>query len=200
MIGAREVGRGGRARLIVFTLVTVALSLVGTAAASPQSLYRGLLTSRYTGLPSAYYKATVGSDSLEKKDKLHHAVGSVLVNIDNSDAAVIYTVFPSRDDVAGRFRDPAERPTSFKEWQRMGTVPGFAKTRSRWINGTIEGKNVFGKTVRNGITAMYVQKANVIVGAITVSTDNEASGDVPGTIVLLRSGLAHLGRVVARTR
>jgi hypothetical protein len=82
----------------------------------------------------------------------------------------------------------------------MGTVPGFRKTRSVWLNGTIEGKNAFGKTVRNGITAMWVQKGNVIVAAFTASIDNEASGDVPGTITLLRSGLAHLARVAARTR
>lgn len=87
------------------------------------------------------------------------------------------------------------KPKGVREFHVLGTVPGYGKTRSIWINATIEGDNVFGKKVRNGVTIMYVQRRNVIVAAFTISTDNESSGDVPGTLKLMKSALAHLNRV-----
>jgi hypothetical protein len=185
------------AGVVVATLAVVAAASAKPDA-SPQALYRTLLTSQYRPLPAGYSSAKVGTDALSDKDKRHHAVGAVLVNLDSGDGLIGYTVYPTLADVAGRFREPTTRPEGVRSYTVMGTVPGFGRTRSRWINGTIEGNNVFGKKVRNGITVMYVQRRNVIVAAATVSTDNESSGDVPGTIRLMRSALAHLGRVAAR--
>jgi len=138
--------------------------------ASPQALYRTLLTSQYQPLPAGYSSAKVGTDTLSDKDKRHHAVGAVLVNLDNFDGLISYVVFPTMADVAGRFREPTTKPKGVRSYTDMGTVPGFGRTRSRWINGTIEGDNVLGKKVRNGITVMYVQRRNVMVVAGTVST------------------------------
>jgi hypothetical protein len=70
----------------------LALTAAGVAAQSastalpPPSLYRALLTRSFSGLPSGYYSAKVGVDSLSDKDKRHHAVGAVLVAIDSGDA------------------------------------------------------------------------------------------------------------------
>lgn len=185
---------------LAVALVGSVFATAGLAQPSPRNLYRALLTSRFSGLPSDFSSAKVGSDSLSDKDKRHHAVGAVLVTIDSEDAGIGYIVYPSRNDVAGRFHEPLSKRSGVRNYQRMGSVPGFRKTRSVWVNGTIEGKNVYGKEVRNGLTGMWIQKGNVVVAAFTVSTDNETSGDVPGTITLLRSGLAHLARVTARTR
>lgn len=182
------------AGLVVLACAVVVASQAAQAS-SPQALYRDLLTKQFTGLPSGYYSAKVGSDSLSDKDKRHHAVGAVLVNIDSGDAAVDYVVYPSVSDVASRWREPPTKPKDVVQFQVVGTVPGYGKTRSRWVNATIEGNNVFGKKVRNGLTLMYVQRRNVIVIAATVSTDNEASGDVPAAIKLVRAGIAHLDRV-----
>lgn len=43
--------------------------------------------------------------------------------------------------------------------------------------------------MRNGVTMMGVVQQNVVVGAATVSTDNDDSGDVSATIKLLGSAL-----------
>jgi hypothetical protein len=187
------------AGVVLIGLVAVAASSAARSA-SPQSLYRDLLTKPYTGLPSGYYSAKVGADSLNEKDKRHHAVGAVLVNIDSGDAAVDYVIYPGASDVAARWREPPTKPEGVVQFQVMGTVPGYGRTRSRWINATVEGSNAFGKKVRNGLTVMYVQQRNVIVIAATVSTDNDTSGDVPATIKLMKSGIAHLDRVAGWSR
>jgi hypothetical protein len=181
-------------------VVGVALFAVAASQASPQSLYRALLTSQFTRLPSGYYSANVGADSLPDKDKRHHAVGAVLVTIDSGDAAVDYIVYPTTGDVAGRWNEPPSKPDGVREFHVLGTVPGYGKTRSRWVNATIEGNNAFGKKVRNGMTIMYVQRRNVIVAAATISTDNDTSGDVPGTLKLMKVAIAHLDRVAGWTR
>jgi hypothetical protein len=170
---------------------------LGASAASPQALYRALLTTQYAPLPSDFYSAKVGSDEPSKEAKRHHAVGSVQVTIDSGNAAVYYTVFPTAADVAARFREPLSKTNGVVTFHMLGRVPGYRQP-CRWANGTIEGKNAFGKTVRNGFTVMALQRGNLVLGATTFSTDNETSGDIPGTIRLLGSALAHLRRVQTR--
>jgi hypothetical protein len=192
--------------VIVGAAVALAASLSVVAARgsskglSPQSLYRALLTRQYTGLPSDHYSAKVGADSLNDKDKRHHAVGDVLVTIDSGDAVVDYVIYPTAADVAERWKEPPSSQPGVKKFQVIGPVPGYGNTRSRWINATIEGENAFGKKVTNGTTVMYVQRRNVIVAAATFSTDTESSGDIPGTIKLVKSAIKHLDRVAGWTQ
>jgi hypothetical protein len=63
---------------------------------------------------------------------------------------------------------------------------------------SVTGKNAFGKTVTNGVTDFAFTLKNVIVQAITRSTDNADSGDIPGAIRLGRFGLRHLQAAQAR--
>ena len=175
----------------------LALAVVATATAmTPKQLYGKLLTTSYSSLPKGYYSAKVGSSSLDKRMKRHHAVGAVQVTLD-SDSVVFYIVFPGKADALAYARDRNYDNSGDLKTVRlveMGKVPGY-KLPSYWRNGTIEGKNAFDKTVRNGITVMGVVSQNVVAGAGTVSTDNEDSGDVPATIKLLSSGLKHLAKV-----
>jgi hypothetical protein len=187
----------GTKQLIVMTVALAALLAAATAAATPPGkLYQALLTSDFSPLPSGFFDAKVGSDSLDARDKAHHAVGRVLVTID-SDAGVSYAIFPTARDAAGRL---AEKPSGTSDIklvhvQSHGRAPGFR--HSRWYNVTIEGKNALGKTVRNGLTVMCAQVGQVQVCGETLSIDNEVSGDVPGTLRLLRAGVTHLNRVTA---
>jgi hypothetical protein len=174
--------------------ISIAASAVLAAAsvASPTSLYTALLTTRFAPLPAGYYSAKVGTDKLNDLDKKHHAVGRVLVTID-SDSGVEYAVFHSWQDARDRLKEKAQ-PQSGGKINFTGKVPGF-RIQTAWVNGSITGKNAFGKTVTNGLTLMCARVDITEVCAVTTSVDNEQSGDVPGTIKLLRAGLAHLNAV-----
>lgn len=176
------------------SLAILATVFAGPANASPQGLYRALLTTPYSGLPSDFYAAKVGVGELSDNAKKYHAVGAVDIDIDAGSAGLSYIVFPSPKDAYGRFTHP---DAWSKEIKTVGKVPGY-KIPSTWANGSITGDNAFGKKVTNGVTFMGVQRGSVVVIAFTISTANEHSGDVPGTLALLRSALAHLGRVQAR--
>lgn len=165
------------------------------ASTSPAKLYQALLTTSFKGLPSGFYSAEVGTDDLDAKDKRHHAIGAVIVTV-GGEAAISYVVYPTKEDVAQRFREkPSTDDSQVKSFRVVGKVPSYWYTRSQWINATLEGKNAFGKTVRNGATIVVVQRRNVIVTALTISTDNEQSGDVPGALRLLKAGIAHVDRL-----
>jgi len=175
--------------------IVASATMAATAVASPTSLYTALLTTKFGALPAGHYSAKVGTDTLDDRDTKHHAIGRVLVTID-SDSGVEYSVFPTWQDARDRFNEKPKAPSGGKITV-VGKVPGF-RIQSVWINGSITGKNVFGKTVTNGATLMCARSDIVIVCADTTSTDNEQSGDVPGTIKLLRAGLAHLNAVRAK--
>jgi hypothetical protein len=64
-----------------------------------------------------------------------------------------------------------------------------------WVDATLEGKNAFGKTVRNGVTLLAVQRGNVIVESASISIDNEDAGDMPGAIALMNAALQHLKKL-----
>ena len=177
------------------------VGVVATASATtPKQLYGKLLTTEYTSLPKGFYSAKVGSAALGDREKRHHAVGDVQVTVD-SDSAVYFTVFPSRTDAIAYIRDhkfDTSKDVKLVRWTDMGRAPGYKSVPSYWRNLTAEGKNAFGKTVRNGVTSMGVVTQNVLVSVATISTDNEESGDVPATIKLLGSGMKHLAKVRGR--
>jgi hypothetical protein len=187
-------------RILSMIVLTIALSAFASTAsattaiavASPTSLYTRLLTTKFSPMPNGYYSAKVGTDSLDGRDKKHHAIGRVLVTID-SDVGVSYGVYQSWQDARDRFNEKPKTPSGGKI-TLVGKVPGF-HVQSSWINGSITGKNAFGKTVTNGISVMCARSDIVVVCAITTSVDNEESGDVPETIKLLRAGLTHLNAV-----
>jgi len=106
------------------------------------------------------------------------------------------TSYPSWVDARDRFNEPP-KASNGQKITVVGKVPGI-RIQSDWINGSQTGKNAFGKTVTNGLTLMCARSDIVIVCAFTSSVDNEESGDVPGTIKLLRAGLAHLAAVRAK--
>lgn len=177
------------------TFIAIAcLMFTGTAAART-SLYQALLTSSFQPVPAGFYNAQVGADALDARDKAHHAVGRVIVTF-GSDAAVQYGVFPGWTQAAARFSDKLVVPHGTTV-HLVGRVPGYRKP-SRWLNGTITGKNAFGKTVTNGLTQMCVRSSEVIVCSVTISTDSDASGDIPAALRLLKAGLGHLQVVRAR--
>ena len=186
-----------RRRHVLLAVALLGLASVTAAGAmTPRQLYGKLLTTGYSPLPKGYYEAKVGSSALDKRMKRHHAVGVVQVTL-SGDAAIYYYVFPSRADALAFNRDrnyDSDGDVKRIRTEGMGKVPGFTLP-SVWRNLTIEGENAFGKKVRNGVTIMGVVKRNVLVGAATISTDNEDSGDVPTTIRLLGSALKHLAKV-----
>ena len=173
-------------------VVSLATVLAASAVASPKSLYTKLLTTKFSPVPSGYYSAKVGTQSLDSRDKNRHAIGAVFVSLD-TDAGIDYTVFPSWRNARDRMTDKPKTQKGEKA-HVVGKVPGF-HVQSKWINGSITGKNAFGTTVTNGLTLMCARSGNVIVCADTLSTDSDESGDVPGTISLLRAGMRHLTAV-----
>jgi len=180
---------------VLLAVALLALAAMTTAAAmTPKHLYGKLLTTHFVA-PAGYYKAEVGAGDLDARDRRNHQIGNVMVNLAGN-AAVYYFVFPTRGWALRWTKDKPVSDPDIKviRRQNMGRVPGF-KGVTRWENLTIEGENAFGRKVRNGVTMMSVLKGNVVVGAATISTENEASGDVPATIKLLGSGLKHLAKV-----
>lgn len=185
-----------RSALVLAGIVALVFVVTG-AAMTPKQLYGKLLTTRYSSTPKGYYSAKVGASSLDKRMKRHHAVGDVQVTLD-SDAAVFFTVFPTRADGVAYIKDTnfdTSGDAKLVRWTNMGRAPGYKNVPSYWRSLTIEGENAFGKKVRNGVTSMGVVAGNVVVSGVTISTDNEESGDVPATILLLRSGMKHLAKV-----
>jgi hypothetical protein len=193
-----------KAIVIIATFVALALApstdarSFGLQAKGPTALYQALLTTSYGKVPSGFYDAKVGVDDLSKLDKRHHAVGAVLVTIGGAaDAAIYYTVFPTAADAKARLAEPHGSTSGdirLVSYRTMGRVPGFRRP-CVWATMTIEGTNAFGKTVRNGVTAMGIARGNVVISTATISTDNEQSGDVPGALRLLKSALAHLSAI-----
>lgn len=179
------------------TLAVVGLALaVGAALASPTRLYTALLTTSYPNsqLPSGFFSAKVSLYTPTSRAKSHHVVGDVQVAVDGPDVAdaIFYFVFPTPADARADFNGAEGSGVHV-----VGKVPGY-KIPSRWVTGSITGKNAFGKTVTNGITGMYVREGSVLVTSFTASSESTDSGNVPAALALLKSGIRHLQRVEAR--
>lgn len=181
---------GGIFAAVAAACVVVAGASARTSAPSPQQLYQRLLTTplRASTLPSDFSSPKTGVYSVSSTGKKHHAVGGVEIDFNSGDAAIIYLVFPTRADSVADWKD-----ANLKK-QAKTTVP--APPTFPWpaliANSSIKGKNVFGKTVTNGVTDFAFTSKNVIVQAITTSTDNKESGDITGSIALGRFALKHL--------
>jgi hypothetical protein len=177
--------------LVVAAAVVLATGAVATAAKSPRTVYTALLTTAIPSgsLPGAfkYDDAKIGTSEASKRAKSHHVIGEVEIDI-GSDAVVEYLVFPSRADAVAEWKD------ANLKGQAKTTLP--APPKFPWpaviANSAITGKNVFGKKVKNGVTIFAFTSKNVIVEALTISTDNETSGDIPGAISLGTYALTHL--------
>lgn len=170
---------------------------LGTASAaiSPTKLYAALLTKSYpdSQLPNGFLSAKVGISSPSKAAKKLHVVGEVEVDVDGPDPddGLLYVIFPKVSEAKA---DLARKPTGGHMHLIPGGVPGIKLPSQLWA-GSITGKNAFGKTVTDGATAVDVRKGNVVLGAITDSSDNKNSGNIPGAIALVKSGLHHLSAV-----
>ena len=143
-------------------------------------------------LPSGYYSAKVGLSKPSDNAKKHHVVGEVEVDID-SDAGILYIVFPTRKDALADWYGADLK----KAKTRLPAPASFPKP-SIIANSSITGNNAFGKKVTNGVTVLGYVSQNVIVEATTISTDNTESGDIPGAIALGRYALRHLSAVRLR--
>jgi hypothetical protein len=173
----------------------VAAVAASSAFASPSGLYTALLTTSYrdSELSSDFSAAKVSLLKPTNHAKSHHVVGEVEVDLNGPDPgdAILYAVFPSAHDARA---DLAQKPVN--GGHLVGKVPGY-KIPSALYAGTVSGKNAFGQSVKNGVTAAGVVKGSVLVAALTSSADNPDSGNVPAALALLRSGLRHLSRVEA---
>jgi len=167
-------------------------ALSASDAKSPSALYRALLTTpiKPSQLPSGFYSASPGIGSPSKNSKSHHIVGEVDENVDSGDAAIIYEVFPSRAMAVADWN--AGKPNFKKEAKSQMAAPSKFPWPAIILNGSVTGKNAFGKTVTNGITNLAFTSQNVIVEAATISTSNTQSGDIPGAIQLGQFALQHL--------
>jgi hypothetical protein len=184
------------AAVCVIAATVASAVAAGSAFGLPQGLYTALLTTSYrdSELPSGFFTAKVSLSKPQSPAKSHHVVGEVEVDVNGPDPtdAILYAVFPSGHDATADlvFAKP-------KDGGRLiGKVPAY-KIPSALFAGTLSGKNAFGQSVKNGITAAAVVKGSVLVAAITTSSDNPDSGNVPAALALLRSGLRHLSRVEA---
>jgi hypothetical protein len=161
-------------------------------SASPSALYRALLTTPINAsqLPSGFFSASPGIGEPSSNSKSHHIVGEVDVDVDSGDAAIIYEVFPSRASAVADWN--ASKPSFKKVAKSTMAAPSTFPWPAIILNGSITGKNAFGKTVTNGITTLAFTSHNVIVEAATISTSNTQSGDIPGAIQLGHFALKHL--------
>jgi hypothetical protein len=57
----------------IIACLAVALMFAITAQATPRGLYTKLLLTKFTPIPSGFYKASVGTSALSKLDKKHVA-------------------------------------------------------------------------------------------------------------------------------
>ena len=163
---------------------------------SPRVLLNRLLTTAIKSreLPSGYYSAKVGVTTPSAQAKKHHVVGDVEIDFDSGDASVIYVVLPTRKDALGDWYDS----DIFKKAKSRLPAPPNLPKPSGIFNTSVSGKNAFGKKVTNGVTIVGFVSQNVIVSAVTISTDNTESGDVPSAITLARFALRHLSALRVR--
>ena len=165
-------------------------------AAAAKALYTKLLNTPYakSELPAGFTSATISKTAPSKNSTKYHAAGLIGVQyFGGPDAAdvVIYYVFPTAADAHGDLTHP---DLSSGESHPAGKVPGISEP-SLLLNGSITGKNSAGKTVTNGVTGAAAQSGTVIVAAATVSAAKTTSGNLPSTVALLKSALAHLAAV-----
>jgi hypothetical protein len=163
-------------------------------ALSPRALVTRLLTTpiKQTQLPSGYYSAKVGVSKPSDIAKKHHVVGEVEIDLD-SDAVIVYIVFPTRADALADWYG-----ADLKKVKSRLPAPLTLPKPSGIFNTSITGNNAFGKKVTNGVTLVGFVSQNVIVEATNLSTDTTESGDVPGAIALARFALRHLSAVRLR--
>lgn len=182
----------------------LALSIAATASASPKGLYQNLLTSPFpdSALPSGFSSAKIGVSALDATDRKFHVVGAVQVEINGPDVgyAIVYGVHDNPRNALAGFRNGSRKcGTHVDGCTIVGKIPGY-KIPSVIATGSLHGKNAFGKDVTNGVTIMAVSAGSVNVQAISLSADNEASGDFVAARKLLAAGLAHLRLVESRTK
>ncbi len=185
--------------LVLGVLAALALTTAATgglSAPTPQRLYLALAITAYpdSQLPSGFYSAKVSMGSPSDNAKKYHVVGEVdvVVNGPDPDDGIIYEVFPNAAGARGLLTHP--KPNGHVKV--VGKVPGYAD--SVWMTGSITGKNALGRKITNGVTLLAVARGNVLVEALTDSADNEASGNTPAALSLLKSSLRHLAAVQAR--
>jgi hypothetical protein len=147
-------------------------------------------------LPHGFYSAKTGLSTPSSRAKHHHVVGEVEIDIDSGDARIIYIVFPGHADALADWND-ADIGHQHGVKSQLA-APGFP-TPALIVNSSITGNNVLGKKVTNGVSSLVFVTANVIVDAITTSTSNTDSGDVPATVELGKLALRHLRAVQAKT-
>ena len=173
--------------------------LAATASASPKALYTALLTTAYPNsqLPSGFSSAKVGLEQPTSKAKSHHVIGEVSVSVNGPDAqdVVFYAVFPTPKEARADLANA--KPSGNIKVQ--GKVPGYT-IPSVWFNGSITGKNAFGKTVTNGVTGMAIADGSALIAAENLSTDSTTSGNIPSALALLKSARNHLHKIEARPR
>lgn len=172
----------------------VASALAGTTVKSPRALYQALLTTGIrSDLPSGFYSAQIGVGSLSDRAKRFHAVGEVDIDIDSGNALIIYIVFPSRANAVAEWNDA--RSDVKKHSKSILPAPPTFPWPALIANGSVTGKNAFDKSVTNGVTDLAFTSKNVIVQAMTLSTSNTESGDIPGAIRLGKAALKHLNKL-----
>jgi hypothetical protein len=193
-------------RLSIFVLLAVSAALASSvrsdAAAPrvpPKALYARLLVTPIptSQLPSGFYSASIGVSKPSNTAKSNHAVGEVEIDLNGGDAAIIYLIFPTRADALKDWKDAD--PTHKKGVKTKLPAPGFPHP-ALIVNGSITGNNAFGKKVTNGFSILGFTAGNVITSAVTSSTTNTNSGDLPATISLGKFALRHLRAVEAKVR
>jgi hypothetical protein len=178
--------------------VTAILCVCNAAAAShdaaapvpPKQLYQRLLTTSIpnSALPSGFSSAKIGIYTPSALSQKHHAVGGVEIDLNDGDDALVYIIFATRADAVADWKAADLR----HKGKSVVAAPAAFPWPALIENSSITGKNLLGKTVTNGVTDLAFTAKNVIVQAVTRSTDNPNSGDIPATIKLGQFGLRHL--------
>lgn len=186
--------------LVALCGILLAPSAFGSARSpSPKAVFTALLTTAYpdSQLPHGFSSAKVGLSQPSSNAKNYHVVGEVEVAVDGPDPddGLSYYVFPDAASAQGDLTHP--RPSSGEKIHNMGRVPGYSQP-STWVVGSITGKNAFGKTVTNGVTALAVREGNVLIAVYNDSSDNPDSGNMPAALALLKSAIKHLHAVQAK--
>lgn len=200
MLGLMKQTAGLPLALVLTGVLWVSASapaLGGTATApSPTRVYQRLLTTSIpdSALPSGFYSSSVGIYKPSSQAQKHHAVGGVEIDLNGGDAALIYLVFATRADAVADWNDANLRSHAKSTLVPPAGFPGPGLI----ANMSIKGKNAFGKNVTNGVTDLAFVSKFVIVQAVTRSTDNTDSGDIPAAITLGRFGLARLNAAAKR--
>jgi hypothetical protein len=131
-------------------------------------------------LPPGYVVTVVQGYPLSKPSRRHHSLGAVVVNLNHSQAGIIYTVFRNKTDLQARWRD------GFSDRGHRIFVDSKVKS-SREIEGTtaLDGKRV-------GATDIVFLEGDVLVSVITTSQRYRSHGDRLGALRLARAGLTQL--------